>query len=333
MSHFDTQARYPGVALGKGHYESYYLRACHPSEPLGVWIRYTIHKRPGAQPTGSLWVTLFDGAIPAPLACKVTRPFSELAEGGDDYLRIGDSHFGAQRISGEASDERCHARWDLTLDSGEPALRHLPNERIYKTPLPRTKLLSPHPAARFSGTFELHGRTIDLDGWPGMVGHNWGAEHAERWIWMHGVGFEGQPNSSWLDVAVGRIKLGPLTTPWITNGALSIGGVRHALGGPARVRSTRIEETPSHCQLTLAGKGIEVSGSVGADLGAFVGWVYADPGGSEHHSVNCSVAEMKLTVKREGLAPLELRSAHGAVYELGMREHDHGVPIQPFPDG
>jgi hypothetical protein len=23
----------------------------------------------------------------------------------------------------------------------------------------------------------------------------------------------------------------------------------------------------------------------------------------------------------------------GAAYELGMREHDHGVPIQPFADG
>jgi hypothetical protein len=28
-----------------------------------------------------------------------------------------------------------------------------------------------------------------------------------------------------------------------------------------------------------------------------------------------------------------LRAAHGGAYELGMREHDHGVPIAPFSDG
>ena len=32
-------------------------------------------------------------------------------------------------------------------------------------------------------------------------------------------------------------------------------------------------------------------------------------------------------------APHKLRSTHGAAYELGMREHDHGVPIAPFGDG
>jgi len=55
-----TRARFPDVQPSAGFYESYYLRAAHPAEPLGVWIRYTVHKRPGAQPDGSLWFTLFD---------------------------------------------------------------------------------------------------------------------------------------------------------------------------------------------------------------------------------------------------------------------------------
>jgi hypothetical protein len=28
-----------------------------------------------------------------------------------------------------------------------------------------------------------------------------------------------------------------------------------------------------------------------------------------------------------------LTSDHGGCYELGVRETDHGVPVQPFPDG
>jgi hypothetical protein len=65
----------------------------------------------------------------------------------------------------------------------------------------------------------------------------------------------------------------------------------------------------------------------------FVGWVYADPDGSEHNTVNCSIADMRLDVVREDAPPLELAIAGGAAYELGMRERDHGMPIQPFPDG
>ena len=44
-----TEARFPAVPVEAGHYESFYLKACHPAEPLGVWIRYTVHKRPGAR--------------------------------------------------------------------------------------------------------------------------------------------------------------------------------------------------------------------------------------------------------------------------------------------
>ncbi|MGI8774486.1 MAG: hypothetical protein ACR2KQ_05660 [Actinomycetota bacterium] len=41
---------------GKLHYIDQHLKACHPTEPKTVWIRYTVHKVPGAEATGS---TLF----------------------------------------------------------------------------------------------------------------------------------------------------------------------------------------------------------------------------------------------------------------------------------
>jgi hypothetical protein len=72
---------------------------------------------------------------------------------------------------------------------------------------------------------------------------------------------------------------------------------------------------------------------VGSDKKNFVGWVYADPGGAEHNTANCSIAEMRLTVQRDGEPDLQLHTPHGATYEIGMRETDHGIPIQPFPDG
>jgi hypothetical protein len=63
------------------------------------------------------------------------------------------------------------------------------------------------------------------------------------------------------------------------------------------------------------------------------GWRYADPDGGEHDVANCSIAALELTVRKPGSSSRTLGSPHGAVYELGMREHDHGVAIAPFTDG
>jgi hypothetical protein len=307
-------------------YESWYLKASHPDEPLGVWIRYTTHQKPGEPERGSLWFTLFG---PEPAAAKVTLAPDALSRGGGQFIRIGDSVFADGRVTGSALG----ASWDLTFEHPEPELRHLPREWMYRAPVPRTKLVSPFPAARFSGQVSFGDRTVQLERWPGMVGHNWGAQHAERWIWLHGSNFEDRGRDAWLDVAIGRIKVGPWTTPWIANGVASIAGERHRIGGIERVRSTRIDEHPDHVSFTLPGSGLTITGEASAPRERFVGWVYADPDGSAHHTVNCSIAGMNLSVGREGAPPVELSSAHGAAYELGMREHDHGMPIQPYPDG
>lgn len=316
-----TEARFAAVPAKAGHYESFYLKLCHPSEPLGAWIRYTVHKRPGEAPSGSLWFTLFEPG--GPRAAKRTAPGP--ASGGGDWLRVGDARIGADGASGAIGEGFA---WELALDGAEEPLFHLPRDWMYRARLPRTKLLSPAPAARFSGRLTVDGREISVDGWRGMAGHNWGAQHAERWIWLHGI----TPEGDWLDAAIGRVKLGPATTPWIANGVLSLAGDRHALGGPGR--RVRVEESPDHCTFLLAGRGgLEVRGTVSAPRERFVGWVYADPDGSEHHTVNCSIADMRLSVRRHGGAASELVVPAGAAYELGMRERDHGMVIQPFPDG
>src|SRR4051812_37910990 len=324
-----TEARFPQVPAKAGHYESFYLKACHPSEPLGAWIRYTVHKSPGSAPTGSLWFTLFDRTAEGPRASKVTLPGP--VAGADDWISIGEARLGSGQAGGEASSDRCQASWDLHFESAEAPLFHLPRAWMYRAPVPRTKLLSPSPAARFDGRLTVDGHDITVDNWRGMVGHNWGAQHAERWIWLHGLGFDDASSGTWIDAAIGRIKLGPATTPWIGNGAISLDGERHPLGGPGK--RTKVSESPNRCEFTLPGKGLTVRGTVEAERKDFVGWIYADPDGSEHNTVNCSAADMNLTVERDGEPPLELQVAGGAAYELGMRERDHGMEIQPFPDG
>jgi hypothetical protein len=309
------------VAASAGHYESFYLKACHPEEPLGVWIRYTVHKRPGAEAKGSLWFTLFDATADGPRAQKVTLPGPRA--GGGEWIRVGEAALGPGAAVGALDG----ISWELRFEGGEAPLFHLPRDWMYGAALPRTKLLSPVPGARFDGSLSLDGRTVTVEGWPGMIGHNWGAQHAERWIWLHGQ----TPSGDWLDAAIGRIQLGPLTTPWIGNGAISVGGVRSALGGPGR--RVRVSEAPERCDFVLPGAGVRVRGTVSAARKDVVGWVYADPDGSEHHTTNCSIADLRVTVERKGEPAGELSISGGAAYELGMRERDHGIPIQPFADG
>ena len=328
-----TAARFPGVPASRGHYESFYLKAGHPEKPLAVWIRYTIHKRPDADPSGSVWFTLFEAGAGAPRATKVTVEANQVGAGGGDYIRVAGSRFGPGHASGDATSERLAASWELELDPGEEAFRHLPRDWMYRAPVPRTKLESLHPATRFSGQVRVGDDLVELDRWPGMVGHNWGAEHAERWIWMHAAGFEGHGSETWLDVALGRIRLGPYTTPWVANGVLSLDGTRHRLGGIGRARATTVEESPPGCRFVIPGHEASVTGSVTAPPEALVGWLYADPDGPGHHTVNCSIASMRLEARRSGAPAVELATASGATYELGMRERNHGVPIQPFPDG
>ncbi|MHB8243324.1 MAG: hypothetical protein ACYDHN_15215 [Solirubrobacteraceae bacterium] len=324
----DSGAVFQRAHMRAGMYESFYLRAVAPDEPLGVWIRHTVHKAPGQAPRGSIWCTLFDAHAGRPFMHKRTSPQLTVPTG--KWIAIGEEGWmGPGRTEGSCGA----ASWSLRFTTRESELRHLTPGWLYRSPLPRTKLTSPMPAARFEGTFELGERTIDLDGWRGMVGHNWGSEHAERWIWLHGVGFDSEPDA-WLDVALGRLKLAGRMTPWVANGALSLGGRRHRLGGLG-TRGLSVTESAEGCTLRLPGPhGVLVEGAIGVPEESAAGWRYADPDGGEHDVVNCSVARLRLTAKVfPGGPPLALQSAHGGVYELGMRERDHGVPIAPFADG
>jgi hypothetical protein len=322
-----TSARFPSAPDGAGMYESFYLRAVSPDEPIGAWIRYTVHKRPGHPPSGSLWCTVFDAAAGRPFMHKHTT--SELSEPVGGWIGIGaDSRLGPGIAQGACGP----ARWSLRFDSSEPELRHLKQSWLYKAPLPRTKLTSPSPAASFDGTIELPDRTLQLSGWRGMVGHNWGSEHAERWIWLHGVGFQENP-SAWIDVAIGRVLLAKRLTPWMASGAISLDGRMLRLGGLG-ARGLKVTESAARCTLSLPGEdGLTVEAHVDTPSQAAAGWRYADPDGGEHDVVNCSVASLALNVRPRGEAAHTLHTPHGAAYELGMRERDHGVPISRFSDG
>ena len=327
-----TQARFPNVAADKGHYESFYIKASAPGGGRSIWLRHTTHQRPGEPLQGSLWLTAFDAGATGPIATKATLPAAEVSAPEGAFVRIGEAVLEPGRAAGSVGGEAPPASWDLTFTEESEPLRHLPYERMYEAKLPRTKLLSPYPYARFSGTVEIAGETVELDGWPGMVGHNWGAEHAERWTWIQASDLGGR-GGDYFDVAAGRVKIGPFTTPWIANGRIVLDGEAYTLGGLGAIYGTEVSESAEGCTFTFPGKNVNVKGRVGAPLKDFVAWIYADPAGPEHNAINCSIADIELKVERPHEKHARVEVAGAAAYELGTRDTDHGIPLQPFPDG
>jgi hypothetical protein len=321
-------------------YESFYFRAVAPGHPLGVWIRHTVHKRPGQQPRGSLWFTLFDKSRQAPLMHKISGESLRVPAGG--WIAVGEDGAGAGpdeapggwMSAGRAQGGCGPASWDIGFSSSEAELRHLGPELLYRAPLPRTKLTSPAPAATFDGTIALARREeLELRAWRGMVGHNWGSQHAERWIWLHALDFAGAPDA-WLDLVLARVKLGAKLTPWMAAGALCLNGRRYRLGGLAAGRP-HVREDARGCAIELRGeRGLALEIQVTVPDGLMAGWRYADPDGSGHDVLNCSVAQLELELRpAPGATSHVLQTPHGGAYELGVRERDHGVAIAPFPDG
>src|SRR5689334_11521524 len=146
----DQGARFPKVAKKAGHYESFYIKACRPGGGQGVWIRHTVHKRPGAEPTASIWFTFFDREAEGPRATKVTVPTAELSVPAGAWIKVAGAEIGPGRAVGSLGSEALDASWDLSFSGEAEPCKYLPADWLYEAPLPRTKFVAPYPCARFT---------------------------------------------------------------------------------------------------------------------------------------------------------------------------------------
>jgi hypothetical protein len=325
MDSVGLRARFPDVPLGAGHYESAYLTAHHPTDQQAIWIRHTVLKAPGAPAVGMVWCTWF-----GPDGVRATRVEVPIAAPQPPWLiEVGEqSRIGPSGSVGSVDTEQLRAAWDLRFEDIEPPMHHLPSDRLYGLPIPKTKSLSAVPSLRLAGTLQVDGQPVSVDGWLGTVGHNWGTEHATRWIWLRADGFAEAPDA-WLDVIIGRIRIGPVTTPWIANGMLSLDGNRHRLGGLGRPKGVRVQERLDGCDLALRGPEARVDVRVDVDLARCVGWHYASAHGDGREVVNSSVATIGVDVGWGRAATSRSLHAHAGAYEIGGPTKGLDVPLQP----
>ena len=300
------EPRAPGAAPGTPLYESHYLTATAPEGGRAVWLRYTADKHAGGPPEGTLWCTAFtSGRAPVQRREAVAGRLAVPPAGV--WARIGESEIAPGRATGGVAD----CRWDVTWTAEAEPVPYLPARFLYDRSVPRSNGVALVPSARLAGTVDVAGEPIDLTGWRGMVGHNWGRDHAEQWVWLHAGGLADRDGDGWFDLVLARVRLGPLLTPWIATGALQLDGERRALGGPATaLRGVRVEDQGERLRVELPGGVLVETTSPATDTAT---WDYASPAGPGRLVRNCSIADGTITLS--GRTPLEVRG--GFAVELG----------------
>jgi hypothetical protein len=305
--------------MGASGYESWFVSARDPSSPRALWIRHT-RPRPRQRPESvALWCTVVDRDLGQPPAVvkEVFGTFPPGAAAGPGQFR-GQASMGAQT-----------GRWDLAIAGGQPPLRPLRPPVLYRAPLPRTKLEATVPDGEVTGTLGVGDHDIAVSGWRGTVGHNWGSEHADAWVWLHAAGF-GAALEAWLELVLARIRIGPARSPWTAMGALGLGGERVLLGGLGR--RPRVDAGPSRLTADVPSPGGRLQLSVTTDDDDPVAVTYTDPRGGTRTVRHAALAGVELTLRRPGHRELTLASNRGA-YEYGTSQGMPGIVPQSLPEG
>lgn len=283
-------ARAPFASHRARLYESHYLTAVAPGGGRAVWLRYTALKKRGEAARGSLWLTLFD-ARGAPVARRTAAPRVAPWPPPAAWAQIDGAAIGPGRAQGALED----CTWTIAWTGHAPPLRYLPARWLYDRPLPRSNGVALAPNATFSGHVELMGQCLDLAGWRGMVGHNWGADHAERWVWLHATGLGERDPDGWIDLILTRIPLGPVLTPWLPAGAVQLDGELRPIRAGLSSRGLRVEverETVTVALPYLPGGPLTLRTVLPA--ASTVHWDYASPHGRRRDVRHCSISSGRL---------------------------------------
>jgi hypothetical protein len=313
---------------GGGHYESYFLRANHPTRPLAFWIRYTIFSpkgRPDAT-VGELWAIHFDGEAGRITAAKEVRPFSEcrFSRRGLD-ARIGEAILTADRLEGQARSGEQRVAWSLGYRNGGAPLLLLPRG-YYDRGFPKAKVLVGMPNAVFDGSLIVDGHRTVIEGWVGSQNHNWGSRHTDHYAWGQVAGFD-DARDAFLECSTARVRIGPFWSPWLTLVVLRIEGREYALNGLVQGVRARGRFGCFHWEFDTSAGGVRLRGEIDAPATAFVGLRYDNPPGGSKTCLNSKLARCELTLERMGAASRTLVTEHRAAFEILTDDEGHGVPV------
>lgn len=312
----------------RGFYESYFLRANHPTRPLAFWIRYTLFSPKGnlAATQGQLWAIYFDGESSFITAIKQSVPLSQCTFSGTELrVRIGEATLDGRELHGAVRQHTRQLSWDLVYD-GAPAPAFLLPLPLYSRGFPKAKALSGVPLADFSGVIRVNEQDIDVAQWRGSQNHNWGLKHTDAYAWGQVAGFDTDP-TAFLECSTARLKIGPLWTPWLTTLVLRVQGRTIELNSLSQALRNRGRYGYFHWSVECCRGPLCVSVSIEAPANRFVALAYDDPPGGQKTCLNTKLASCTVRVSERGRPTLTLSTASRAAFEILTQADDHGIPL------
>lgn len=317
----------PRFRFGTDHVESWFLRANDLASPRAIWLKATVLTKADGTTLSQAWFSAFDGdrtqafCLDVPLAEAM---FDSGPPGLD--IRVGPLQWKltADRgvSAGELGSPSGRVSWDLTFDRlpgflGEP-LSLFPTAWLIDAPFPKSKLLTPFPAAAFAGTVIWNDETWDLGSWIGMHGHNWGAAHSPEYAWGQCVFTdvaEGAPFAL-VEGASGRIPLGSRSSPIMSMLVIRRGEDEFRFDRIVDLWRQRPDVDFPRWGLRMKGKDGEAHLEMTASRSQMVCLAYQNPARPTSYCLNSKTASVRLRVSPKNGNTFELRSAHGGALEF-----------------
>lgn len=328
----DAAPRAPQATTGL--YESYFLRANHPSRPLALWTKATVLKPTASTGLQESWFVFFDGEKNRVFADKRTEPLvPSFARASDTSLALSVCEASwTIAPKGAARGAMEHALWDVRFERmsgalGEPRSFYPP--KLLTGSFPRAKGVTPMPALTMDGTVDVFGERVDVEGWYGALGHNWGREHPRRHAWAQCFfpAAAGAP-AAWLEAITGSVKLaGPVSSPLLSTMIVQRGDASFRFDRvfEAWRQHPHIEERRYTLEVTSADGRARLEVDRGDRPVACLG--YRDPTGMLGYCINSKLARTKLTVEPARGAPFTLESEHGGALEFVQRTPAPGLRV------
>jgi hypothetical protein len=329
-----NKPRFPGQ---DSHVESWFLRVNDPDSPRAIWLKATVLLQDDGSRNAEAWCSVFDADSTA--AVRQTIPMAEAdisATEGPLEATIGDLRLHLDENSGHVSGAMTHEgteiNWDLQMeripgDLGEP-LSLLPTEKLIDAPFPKNKLLTPFPAARFTGSVRWGSQTWDIDNWVGMQGHNWGAAHSPEYAWGQCVFSDatGEPFAM-VEGASGRIELGPVNSPLLSMLTVRRGDKEYRFDKLVDLWRQKPSIDFPTWSLTMSGGSGRAQLTMTSDPAQMVCLGYDNPNDVRRFCLNSKTAMVSLRVDPVNEDGFELTSEHGGALEF-LQQEEHAA-VQP----
>jgi hypothetical protein len=308
----------------RGHVESHFLKLNDAEGRRALWLKATILARESAPPVAEAWAVAFDRARGHVAAKQVVPwPRASFARAGL-AVRVADVAIDPSHTCGALAGEHGELAWDLAFAGAAAPFAPLP-ARLYADATRNAKIVSPHPDLRFTGHYRVGGERIEVDGWRGMQGHNWGRQHTFAYGWLHANVWRGGDDLV-VEAITARVKLGGLVAPPVTLVVAEHAGERHLFTLPGSLLRARGSFTTRAFSFRAANARAQIHGDFRADTADFVGLYYENPDRALTYCLNSKIARGALRLAVAGRPALEAHT-DAAALEIGTRDPDHGVAM------